>query len=581
MRRIIRIFLKTEGGTPHLLLPCLLLGSVAESIGLASVLPLLSIITGDDSNSPAQEVVRETFNALMLPLTPGPLLLVIVVCLVAKEILNLFVQYYVSSSFANVLTRLRKQLIGNLLAVEWSYLLRHPLGQFTNAASQQAKASADAFEASAMFVTFSVQTAVLVVASIFVSWKLSLAALGLGIFATLCVRRFVRSARRSGRQQTARTRELVTFFSDMMSNIKPLKAMARMEAFTAMFEPTFEAIRKAARQQSFSKESMKSAQGMMLAVVLGSGFYLTFVRMDFSVAEIIVVGLFMSASMKNFQKVLARYQLAVTLEPAYREFNDLIKEAKVNAEPNPGRRRATFERGCSFEGVSFTYSDRPVLRDISLEIPVGTLTVLVGPSGSGKTTLVDLLLGLHQPCAGRVLIDGVPLSEIDLSSWRRLIGYVAQDVVLFHDTVLRNITLGDPTISRQRVEEALAHAGADDFFRDLPMGLDTVVGERGGRLSGGQRQRIALSRALIIEPKLLILDEVTSALDPRTEGAVCRRIAQLHRLKPDTAVLAITHRQALLDLADKVYQIANGQITRGVFQPLRCASGLSTGAHYH
>jgi ATP-binding cassette subfamily C protein len=561
MRHIARIFLKTQGGKPYLLLGCLLLASVAESVGLATVLPLLTAVTGEQSGSPVQAVVRQVFATLHLPLAVGPLLLVVVGCLVVKELLNLVVQYYVSSAFANVITVLRKQLVGNLLAVEWSYVLRHPLGRFTNAASQQAKSSGDAFQAAALFVSFSVQTAVLVAASVFVSWKLTLGAIALGAFATLSVRRFVRTARRSGRQQTVRTRELVTFFSDTISNIKPLKAMARMEAFAALFEPKIEAIRKASRRQSFSKESMKSAQGIISAVVLGAGFYLTFVHMGFAVSDIIVVGLFMSASVKNLNKLLSQYQMAVTLEPAYREFTDLLNETKARAEPNPGTITATFRHGCSFQQVTFGYGERTVLDDVSLDIPAGRVTVLVGPSGSGKTTFVDLLLGLYRPNSGRILIDGVPLSELDLRTWRRMIGYVPQDLVLFHDTVFRNITLGDATISREQVEAALALSGAAGFVDNLPAGLDTVVGERGGRLSGGQRQRVALARALVIEPKLLILDEVTSALDPNTERAICDNIASLHGIKPDTTVLAITHRPAFLDLADHVYRIADGRLT--------------------
>jgi ATP-binding cassette subfamily C protein len=180
----------------------------------------------------------------------------------------------------------------------------------------------------------------------------------------------------------------------------------------------------------------------------------------------------------------------------------------------------------------------------------------MGPSGAGKTTLADIILGLYPPDKGRITVDGVPLTEIDLFSWRRLVGYVPQDLVLFHDSIQANVTLGDPQISRAEVREALQMAGAWEFIQALPEGLETGVGQSGTKLSGGQRQRIALARALVCKPKLLILDEVTSALDPHTEQQICANVRQL---AGETTVFAITHRAALLEIADRRYRIENGR----------------------
>jgi ATP-binding cassette subfamily C protein len=181
----------------------------------------------------------------------------------------------------------------------------------------------------------------------------------------------------------------------------------------------------------------------------------------------------------------------------------------------------------------------------------------MGPSGAGKTTIADIILGLYAPDRGRVLIDDVPLAEIDLSSWRRLIGYVPQDLVLFHDTIQANVALGDPQIGEAEVRRALQMAGAWEFIAALPDGLRTHVGQSGAKLSGGERQRIALARALVCRPKLLVLDEVTSALDPRTEQQIC---ANVRSLAGEVTVLAITHRPALLDIADRCYRVEAGRV---------------------
>jgi ATP-binding cassette subfamily C protein len=217
-----------------------------------------------------------------------------------------------------------------------------------------------------------------------------------------------------------------------------------------------------------------------------------------------------------------------------------------------GTRRASLESGCEFRNVWFSFGSAPVLCGLNLEIPVKRLTLVIGASGTGKTTLTDLLLGFYRPDRGEILIDGVPLTDIDVRSWRRSIGYVPQELILLHDTILANITLGDPSIGEERVAEALRVAGAADFMARLPAGLHTEVGEKGARFSGGQRQRIAIARALVHRPKLLILDEVTSALDTETEQDICRNI---RNILSSVTVLAVSHSPAWIDVADNVLYV--------------------------
>jgi ATP-binding cassette subfamily C protein len=235
----------------------------------------------------------------------------------------------------------------------------------------------------------------------------------------------------------------------------------------------------------------------------------------------------------------------------------MIREAGAEREEFVGTKVPTLERACVLERVSFAFGSKPVLDQVSISIPADRLTVLMGPSGVGKTTIADLLLGLFEPQAGRILIDGVPLCEIDLRAWRGMVGYVPQELILLHDTVFANLTLGDPEITTGQAIQALETAGAWPFVESLPEGLTTTVGERGMQLSGGQRQRIALARALLLKPKLLILDEVTSALDPATEAEIC---ANVRALDGSFTILAITHRPAWVDVADRVYELAPGGV---------------------
>jgi ATP-binding cassette subfamily C protein len=184
---------------------------------------------------------------------------------------------------------------------------------------------------------------------------------------------------------------------------------------------------------------------------------------------------------------------------------------------------------------------------------------LQGSSGAGKTTLIDLLIGLHTPSKGTITLDGIALADIDIKQWRRSIGYVPQELSLLHTTIRDNIVLGDPEISENDIIEALDQAGAREFIMAMPEGLDSEVGVMGSRLSGGQRQRIALARALVTKPKLLILDEVTSALDPDTEKSICHKIAAL---RGQYTTVAITHRPIWTEIATHLYKVERGNVIK-------------------
>jgi ATP-binding cassette subfamily C protein len=200
-----------------------------------------------------------------------------------------------------------------------------------------------------------------------------------------------------------------------------------------------------------------------------------------------------------------------------------------------------------------------VLQNVSLEFPKGRIITIFGPSGSGKTTLVDLVTGLLRPQNGEVWIDNLPLAQVNLKSWRKMIGYIPQETILLHDTVLNNVTLGDPTLREADVQEALRAAGAWEFVDAMPLSMQSIVGERGGSLSGGQRQRISIARALVHKPKLLISDESTSGLDPQSEAAVCDTLQQL---RGELTILVISHQPALVKIADIAYRIQNGKVSR-------------------
>lgn len=213
-----------------------------------------------------------------------------------------------------------------------------------------------------------------------------------------------------------------------------------------------------------------------------------------------------------------------------------------------------------FEHVTFGYDPhKPVLHDVSFTVPGGSVVAIVGPTGAGKSTLVKLLSRFYDPQQGRILIDGVDLRDVKLASLRTQIGFVFQETYLFSDTVAANIAYGRPGISRGDIEAAARLAQAHDFIQSLPRGYDTVLSERGTSLSGGQRQRLAIARAILTNPRILVLDDATAAVDPETEDLI-RRAMRFVMYGRTTFVIA--HRISTVKQADLVLVMEQGRITQ-------------------
>ena len=267
--------------------------------------------------------------------------------------------------------------------------------------------------------------------------------------------------------------------------------------------------------------------------------------------------------------------------PAYEQLVSLRKDAEALEEPMANVPCPGLKKKLQFNDVNFSYPGRkPALDSVSLEVKKGMMTALVGQSGAGKTTTVDLMLGLYQQSSGQILLDGKELAEYDINSYRQRIGYVPQDPQLFNTTVRENLLWSDPEASKQDIWHACSLANAEQFVRELPDQLETVLGDRGVRLSGGQRQRLALARAIIRKPDLLILDEATSSLDTESEKFIQQSI---DRLAGELTIVVIAHRLSTIRNADYVYVLDNGKIAEeGSYQELMekgdsCLSKMVTG----
>ena len=337
--------------------------------------------------------------------------------------------------------------------------------------------------------------------------------------------------------------------------------MAMEDRLEPILESNVEKLKKAHQKRIISNHALTSFHEPFIVLALVCGIYVLVTMWEIQFDSIMILGILFWRMIKNIGILQANYQFLARSESAYWSLNRIIENLKTEKETVLDKVGVTPElkKSIRFIDVDFSYGQSNILDNVNIEIERNRFYTLIGPSGAGKTTTVDLITGLLRPQSGDIWIDKTPMAKISMRSWRRMIGYVPQEMILFHDTIYNNVTLGDPYLSIGDVQKALKDAECWDFVSSLPKGIETVIGERGGKLSGGQRQRIAIARALVRKPTLLILDEVTSSLDPKTAMELCNT---LKRLRSKTTIIAISHLPELVEIADCLYQVKNGKINR-------------------
>jgi ATP-binding cassette subfamily C protein len=562
--RLIITFFKAYPSQSIITLIAMLLAGIAEGFGLSMLLPLLGVVinTTSGAGSPAgysqsslEQFVTGFFEAVGLRPTIGVLLAFFVGCIITTALLSLLANKKVGYMVAQVATDLRLALIRALFATRWEYYVHQPIGMYTNAFATEANRSADAYLYGIRVIALLLRTAVYTVVALLMAWKETLIALAAGIFILYILRQLVTKAKKAGQRQTSLLNSLLALLTDTLQSIKPLKAMARENMADLVLQKETKKLNRVLQKQVFSKEALKALQEPLITIFFAFGLYVAMIWWHVPLATVITMAFMLVKILKTLQSAQKEHQTMVIAESAYWSLLSKIQENEGEQEDLGGTIEPIFNDSIRLYKVNFSYGDKPILKNISLDFPKGTFSAIIGPSGAGKTTIVDLITGLLSPQTGQVWIDDRDLAAVNLRSWRHMIGYVPQETLLLHDTVQLNVTLGDTRFTDRDVEDALRAAGAWDFVTEMKNGIDTVVGERGSRLSGGQRQRITIARALVHKPKLLILDEATSALDPVSEAAICKTLSQL---RGTLTILAISHQTAILDAAERAYRLDGG-----------------------
>jgi ATP-binding cassette, subfamily C, bacterial len=539
----------------------LFLAGLAEGFGIATLLPLLGLVAGGEArnNTELGRMIVDTLQAVGIQPTVGMLIVLILVLMTSKTGLILLAARQWSLYAARVEVNFRMDFIRALMGARWEYFISQRQGSLANAITTEARNASETYLLVCRIMAAGLQAAMYIAVALLVSWTVTVAALIGGALTLSLLNGFVTMARRAGEQQTDLLKEVSARLLDGVQGIKPLKAMACEERLVPLLEKDMEDLYDARRKEVLSGEGLNTLSEFALICLVAVGMLIAFTVWA---APLETVMLFAVLAWRTFGKmriVQQNYQWLCRMQSAFWSLRSAIDRATAANEPELNAKSPTLNHAITFRNVSFSYGDNPVLKNVFLTIPARGFIALTGPSGAGKTTIADLIIGLFSPQEGQVSVDDVPVTDLSLKAWRSMIGYAPQETIMFHDTIFTNVTLGDPDLSRADAEEALRAAGSLDFVTSLPEGMDWIVGEKGAKLSGGQRQRIAIARALVRRPKLLILDEATTALDPKTEAAVCKTLEQL---RGNVAIIAISHQPALVNAADEVYRLEHAALSR-------------------
>lgn len=476
-----------------------------------------------------------------------------------------------------VVTDLRKRLFAHLQRLSISYYDKRRTGEIMSNLTNDIGALQTAIVEN--FVSLIQEAAIFVgsfVSMIYLQWKLTVLCLVIVPMVSFIIKFFGKKLHQSGKNVQEKLADVTAMLQEVIQGVRIVRSFNRsdyeIQRFDDVNEANFKANVRTIRQSSQLTPFVEFFSAIAITVIIWYGG-LSVIDGIMTSGELIAF-LIYAINLANPTRRIAEAvgNIQKSLGAADRVFAILDTEPEVKNRPGAGALQVTAGR-VEFDHVAFSYEpDHPVLTDISFTAEPGQTVAIVGPSGAGKTTIANILPRFYDVTGGSVRIDSTDIRDVTIGSLRDHIGLVPQDTLLFNTTIKNNILYGRLDATDEEVWEAVRAANAEHFIRELPMGIETRVGDRGLVLSGGQRQRIAIARALLKNPAILILDEATSALDTESEKVVQEA---LDRLMVGRTSFVIAHRLSTIQNADQILVINGGVIAeRGTHEELMEKNGL-------
>lgn len=558
-----------------------LLRSLTEGIGIGLFVPLLGGLVGGDPSGTAEPRFVEWMTGFFGDVPPEQrtraIALVVFAAIVASALLSYLhgaLSGWVDGSIGH---HLRQKVFGRLLRASFGFIERDRSGHLLNVLTSDTWRTSDALKILIQMIVTTGTVLVYVALLLLLSWQLTVL-VGLAVLlVSLLIRAVTTRVRELGKTVIQCNTELADRMVEGIDGMSVIRSCVRESYEQRRFDRASDRLRAALFRLTLAEGAVHPIYEVMAAAMLLATLFLT--AWFIGDISILLVFMFVLYRLQPRVKELESSRVSLmALLPSVDEVRVLISSTDDDMPSGTIVQRG-LDRGIAFEDVTFRYhpSDEPALAGVSFEIPARQTTALVGPSGSGKSTITKLLLRFYDPTAGRVLVDGRDLSQLALDAWRNQIALVSQDVYLFNATVEQNIAYGRLDATRDEIMEAARKANAHDFIEQLPQKYETALGHHGVRLSGGQRQRISLARAIIRDPRILILDEATNALDSLSEDLIQET---LETFRDERTVIVVAHRLSTIEQANQIVVLDGGRVLeRGTFQELAGAAGLFAELH--
>ncbi|PYE52595.1 ABC transporter ATP-binding protein [Paenibacillus barcinonensis] len=477
---------------------------------------------------------------------------------------------------------LRMEAYSAILMAKWSFFLQKRKSDFNHILTTELARVSQGTSILLQMAASLVFTAIQIGLAFWLSARLTALVLVCGLVLFFLLRTFVKRAKRIGDQTTEFSQAYYNGITEHFNGIKDIKSNMLEHSHIHWFDRMCRQIERNVVQFSQLNTGTQLIHRVSAAFIIAAFIYLSLRVMSVPPASLLLIILIFSRLWPRFTAIQSNLEYISSMLPAFRIVRELQVQTENSREISEGNAEepqsaATsayavepmdFKESIRCQDIYYRYegNDSYSLFNVCASIPAKSMTAIVGKSGAGKSTFIDLIMGLMRPESGSIQIDGKPLTEERLLSWRSSIGYVSQDPFLFHTSIRENLRLVDPDASEEQMWRALQFSASALFVRRLPQGMDTIIGDRGLRLSGGERQRLVLARAMLRNPSVLVLDEATSALDSENEQYIHEA---LERLKGHVTIIVIAHRLSTIRTADRVIVLEEGRVIQeGGYQQL-------------
>lgn len=537
------------------------LSGLLESVGITAIIPLFSLIFKNQGGGTdiISQTIEKFFDFLHLPFNITLIIIFIIILFLLKALVLILANYINATITSNYERQMRSEMFERVLQANWPYLLNQKIGYLEKVIMDHIVRTSEMLRHLSGAILIITNLLIYIFIAINISSTITLLTLSLGCILFLVYKPMAHKIRKISQRYTESNKIVANIINENMIGIKTVKATVSEEIIKEKGDQYFEILKNDRIKLAVTGYvPMAFLQPVSIIFILII-FMFSYTKPLFNIASFAVIIYLIQKIFTYIQNAQGRLQAVYETVPYLKSVVDHQKIISEHKEASGGAVNIDFKNVLQFKNVSFAYNKNKgiILDRVAFSVTRGETVGLVGPSGAGKTTIVDLLLRLFEPDSGEILMDNHNIKTFNIKEWRKMIGYVSQDIFLINDSIENNIKFYNDSISREKITEAAKMANIYDFIQTLPGNFSAPVGERGVFLSAGQRQRIILARVLARSPKLLILDEATSALDNESEALIQSAIKNL---KGKITVLAIAHRISTVLHSDKIIAIENGTI---------------------